>query len=79
MKTRQNKDIKKGDKVFVVSGNDRGQNGVVLSRNETSAKVQGINVMKKSVKRSEANPKGGILTLERPIHLSKLKKFEEKK
>jgi large subunit ribosomal protein L24 len=78
-KIKQNKNIKKGDKVFVRIGNDRGQQGEVISRTEEFAIVQGINVRKKSVKKSEANPSGGFVTMERPIHLSKLALFVEKK
>lgn len=71
-KILQNKRIRKGDKVVVTSGNDRGQVGVVLSRTEEHAIVQGVKVCKKHVKKSQENPNGGIVPMERPIHLSKL-------
>jgi large subunit ribosomal protein L24 len=64
------KHIRKGDKVIVLSGNDRGQTGSVLRIIGNKAIVQGINIRKKHVKRSEANPQGGIVEIERPIHLS---------
>lgn len=79
IKHRENTSVKKGDKVYVLSGNDRGQTGEVLSRDSTRAVVQGVNVRKKCVKRSDTNPQGGFISIERPIHLSKLKRLEEKK
>ncbi len=71
-KVIQNKRIRKGDKVVITSGNDRGLVGVVLSRTEEYATIQGVNVRKKHVKKSQTNPQGGIVSMERPIHLSKL-------
>ena len=47
----QNKRIKKGDKVVITAGNDRGETGIVLSRTEERAIVQGINVRKKHGKK----------------------------
>lgn len=71
-KKRLNKIIKKGDKVIAISGNNRGQTGIVLSRIGDKAVVQGLNVRKKHIKASQANPKGGIVELERAIHISNL-------
>jgi large subunit ribosomal protein L24 len=78
-KIKQNSQIKKGDKVYILSGNDRGQSGQVMSRTEDFAIVQGVNVKKKSVKKSEGNPSGGFVTMEKPIHLSNLSLYVEKK
>lgn len=64
--------IRKGDKVIAISGNYRGQTGIVLSRDADKAVVQGLNVKKKHVKASQANPKGGIIELEKPIDISNL-------
>lgn len=66
--------IKKGDKVEVVSGNDRGRTGKVLKvlPKQNKVIVKGINVAKKHVKPSEVKgEKGGILKVERPIWVSK--------
>lgn len=71
--SQASKKIRKGDKVVAISGNDRGQIGTVLSVHDDKVVVQGLNVRKKHVKRSQANPQGGILELEKPIHISKLK------
>jgi large subunit ribosomal protein L24 len=67
------KKIRKGDKVLVLSGNERGKTGTVLQVLRTHAIIQGLNVRKKCVKPSEANPKGNIVPLEAPIHISNLR------
>jgi large subunit ribosomal protein L24 len=72
-KRRESKKIRKGDKVLAVAGNDRGQSGAVLKVLGNKAIVQGLNVRKKHVKRSQANPKGSIVELEKPIHISNLR------
>jgi len=69
---KQNKKIRKGDKVMVLSGNDKGLVGVVQSRTEERVVVRGVNVRKKHVKKSQLNPQGGIVELENAIHLSKV-------
>jgi large subunit ribosomal protein L24 len=72
MKNVESKKIRKGDKVIVRTGNDRGQTGQVLKVIGDKAIVQGINIRKKHVKGTQANPKGGIIELEKPIHISNL-------
>lgn len=69
----QNKHIRKGDKVLITAGNDRGSTGTVLSRTTDRAIVQGINVRKKHVKKSQTDPQGGVRSIECAIHVSKLK------
>ena len=65
--------IRKGDKVIVLSGRDKGKTGEVvkLVSKEKRAFVQGINVVKRHTKPSQTNP-GGIVDKELPIHLSNL-------
>ncbi len=65
--------IKKGDKVVVLSGKDRGKTGEVLAilPEKNRALVQGINLMKRHTKQS-ANQEAGIYTKEASIHLSNL-------
>lgn len=70
---RVTKKIRKGDKVMAIAGNERGQVGQVLRVLGDKAIVQGLNVRKKHVKRSQANPHGSIIDLERPIHISNLR------
>ncbi len=64
--------IRKGDTVIVTAGNDRGATGEVL-RVLTKANrvvVQGVNIRSKHIKPSQANPQGGIVRREMPIHVS---------
>lgn len=64
--------ILKGDKVRVISGANRGKEGTVLKtfpKGDTLI-VEGVNTVKKHTKPSQANPDGGILEFEAPIHAS---------
>ena len=65
-----NKWIKKGDKVVVLSGNDKGKVGEVISRDENSITVQGVNVRKKHLKQRSEQTKSEIVSIERPVHIS---------
>ncbi|MFI0434211.1 MAG: 50S ribosomal protein L24 [Parachlamydiaceae bacterium] len=65
--------VRKGDRVVAVSGNDRGLSGTVQSRKGDKVVVQGLNLRKKHVKKSQEAPKGRIVEIERPIHVSNLK------
>ncbi|WP_068467478.1 50S ribosomal protein L24 [Candidatus Protochlamydia phocaeensis] len=69
----KSKKIRKGDKVVAIAGNSRGMIGTVQSRQGDRVIVQGLNVRKKHVKRSQEAPKGRIVEIERPIHVSNLK------
>ena len=69
----QNKRIRTGDRVVIVSGDDKGEVGNVLSRTEDHAIVQGVNVCKKHVKRSDTHPQGGTVSIERPVPVCKLR------
>ena len=64
--------IKKGDKVQVLSGKDRGKQGVVLRAlpAENKVVVEGVSVVKKAVKPNAANQQGGIVSQEAPIDAS---------
>jgi large subunit ribosomal protein L24 len=65
--------IKKGDKVVVLTGKDKGKTGQVLRviPDETRAVVQGINLVRRHTKQT-ASQDAGIYTREAPIHLSNL-------
>ena len=65
--------IKKGDKVVVLAGKDKGKTGQVLSviPSETRAIVQGINLVRRHQKQT-ASQDAGIFSKEAPIHLSNL-------
>jgi len=65
--------IKKGDRVVVLAGKDKGKTGQVLQviPTETRALVQGVNLVRRHTKQS-ASQDAGIYTKEAPIHLSNL-------
>lgn len=69
----ESKKIRTGDRVMAISGNNRGLIGTVLSKNGDCVVVQGLNMRKKHIKRSQEAPKGRIIDRERPIHVSNLK------
>lgn len=66
--------IKVGDTVKVISGESNGQEGTVLSidRKKMRATVEGVNLVKKHMKPSAADPQGGIVEKEAGIHVSNL-------
>lgn len=66
------KKIRKGDKVIAIAGNDRDSSGTVLSVHGDRAVVQGLNVRKKHVKRQSENAPGGIIDIEKSMHISNL-------
>jgi len=73
---KHNKRIKKGDKVIVIAGNDRGHVGEVMSRTENRVVVKGANIRKKHMKKGqEAQQPGQIIDIECPIHLSNVKLY----
>jgi large subunit ribosomal protein L24 len=65
--------IKKGDKVVILAGKDKGKTGQVLQvlPTETRAVVQGLNLVRRHTKQT-ASQDAGIFTKEAPIHLSNL-------
>ncbi|MCE9649020.1 MAG: 50S ribosomal protein L24 [Parvibaculum sp.] len=65
--------IKKGDKVVVITGKDKGKKGAVLAvyPKENRALVQGVNIMKRHTKPSQTTT-GGIVSREARINLSNL-------
>ena len=72
--------IKKGMKVKIISGKDKGKDGEVIEidRKNTRVKVKGINIVKKHVKTTKEK-KRGIVSKENFIHLSNLKNIESDK
>lgn len=68
--------IKKGDQVVVISGEERGKEGKVLSvetkDNVSKAIVEGINLVSKHTKPNAKHPQGGIIKKEAPLHISNL-------
>jgi len=66
--------IKKGDTVFVNTGEYKGQQGRVLDvlKDKDKAIVEGINMSSKHTKPNSQYPQGGIIKKEAPIHMSNL-------
>ena len=73
--------IKKGDKVQVIAGQDKGTVGEVKAVFPKTNKliVEGVNVRKKHQKPNQINPDGGIVDKEMPIDASNVKLDEGKK
>lgn len=65
-----NKWIKKDDKVVVLTGNESGRTGKILSRKGDRVVIQGLNIRKKHVKRKAKVPTPGVMEIEMPIHIS---------
>ncbi len=65
--------LRKGDQVIVITGNDRGKQGSVLANLGERVIVEGVNVRKKHMRRTQQNQKGQIIDIERPIHVSNVK------
>ena len=64
--------IKKGDKVQVLTGKDRGTQGEVLRALPAQQRVivEKVNVVTKAMRPTQANPQGGLTHREAPIHVS---------
>lgn len=66
--------IKKGDKIKVITGKDKGRDGIVEKtylKNNTIL-IQGINIYKKHIKKNEKMPQGGVVEVPRPLTVSKI-------
>jgi len=74
----KNLPVKKDDVVVVLSGEDKGKVGRVLAAFPEKGRVlvEGVNVISKALRKSQNNPKGGIITKEAPIDISKVMKQE---
>ena len=66
--------IKKGDRVVVLSGKDKGKHGEVVKSMPKDGKVivSGVNIAVRHRKPSQANPQGGLERAEAPLHVSKV-------
>ncbi|MBI3614935.1 MAG: 50S ribosomal protein L24 [Candidatus Omnitrophica bacterium] len=66
--------VKRNDQVMVISGKDRGKKGKVLTLfpENSRATVEGLNIVKRHLKKSQANPQGAILSKEAPLPLDRI-------
>jgi len=66
--------LKKGDKVVVIAGADKGKQGTIsrvsTKRDLVTLEGEGLSKIKKHTKPSQSNPDGGIIQIEKPIHVS---------
>jgi large subunit ribosomal protein L24 len=62
--------IRKGDRIVVISGNEKGKTGEVIARHDERVIVQGVNIRKKHAKRQQKAPGAEILEIEMPLHIS---------
>lgn len=71
--------IKKGDKVLIMIGKDKGKSGVVetVFPKMNKAIVEGLNISKRHMKARKSNNKSSIVDVASPIHISNLKKVEK--
>ena len=67
-------DIRKGDTVQVISGNDKGRRSTVLNvfKHRDRAIVEGVNMRKHHTRPPSRDPQGGIIEREAPIHISNI-------
>lgn len=70
--------IKRGDTVIVRTGEDAGKTGKVLlvEPEKDRVLVEGLNLVKKALRKSDKNPQGGIVDQEAPIHLSNIMLYD---
>lgn len=66
--------IRKGDMVYVNSGDYKGTKGKVLAvfPKKQKALVEGVNIISKHTKPTQENPEGGVMKMEAPVHISNL-------
>lgn len=72
--------VKKGDKVIIIAGKEKGKSGTIarVLRAEGRVVVEGLNMMKKSTRPKKAGEKGGIIDIAMPLDASNVKLAEKK-
>jgi large subunit ribosomal protein L24 len=72
--------VKKGDKVIVIAGREKGKTSTVASvdRENNRVTLEGLNMMKKHTKPKKAGEKGGIISIAMSIHASNVKLADKK-
>ena len=72
--------IKRDDKVIVISGKDKGKTGKVLKvlTDDNKVVIENVNLIKKSVKKSDQYPQGGFIDVEKPLNISKVMLLDPK-
>ena len=64
--------VKKGDRVKVIAGKDKGKEGEILRALPKKGRVvvEKVNIVKKAIRPTQANPQGGISSIEAPLNVS---------
>jgi large subunit ribosomal protein L24 len=72
--------IRKGDRVIVISGKDKGKSGIVMQvmPKENRALVEGLNIVKRHTKPRPPNEPGGVIERPAPINMSNLALIDPK-
>ena len=72
--------LRVGDTVQVIAGSDKGKTGEIIQilRKEDRVIVEGVKMVTKHIKPSQADPEGGIVTREAPIHVSNVAYYDSK-
>lgn len=72
--------VKVGDNVRIIAGKDKGKEGKIIRtlKKKDQVVVEGLNIVKKHSKPNNTNDKGGIFSIEAPIHVSNVKVIDEK-
>ena len=70
--------LRKEDTVVVVTGKYKGKRGKILEVDKVKSRVlvEGVNLVKKTIKKTQENPKGGIMEKEAFLHLSNVMYFD---
>ena len=71
--------LKKGDKVVVIAGSNKGKEGIINKILDNKVIVEGVNIVKKHLKPKNNNGNGEIVEREAPIHVTNVKLIENKK
>lgn len=73
--------VKKGDSVVVIAGAHKGAQGTIKEVQPAKSRVliEGVRIVKKAVKPSQAKPNGGFIEKEGPIHISNVKLADAQK
>lgn len=78
----RNKKIKlrKDDNVIVIAGKEKGKKGKVLFIDNKNDRIviEGVNQRKKFMRPSQENPKGGVVNIEAPMHISNVMYYDDK-
>ena len=71
--------VKSGDEVVVIAGKDKGKRGKIVSvlTKKSRVFVEGVNIQKKHLRKSQQNPNGAIVEREGSIHVSNVMKAEK--